>query len=426
VPDDAIQIKRHHGGDVAAGPAHVLVLDDSRAQRRLLAALLKKWGHPVTVCETPQDALTALADQTISVVLTDWMMPGMTGPEFCRAFRQIPRESYAYVILLTSKTEKSEIAHGLDAGADDFVSKPVDPHELRARMRAGMRIIDMQRELVWQNQRVRSTLVEIRGLYDALDRDLHDAKDLQDSLVRETFRQFDSGQIALTLRSSGHVGGDLVGFFPIDDDRIGVFSLDVSGHGVTSALLAARMAALLGTAAPEQNVAMIQHKGGKWDLLAPHKVAAKLNHMMFKEIGTDLYFTLALADLNLRSGAVTMVQAGHPHPAVLHPDGAVTWQGAGGMPIGLLEDAVFDSFTFTLTPGDRLVMYSDGVTECQGIGTGDLGEDGLESLLRLTADDHGDTLLNTLVTALQHFAGRSEFDDDVSLVAFDFTGPVRA
>ncbi len=186
------------------------------------------------------------------------------------------------------------------------------------------------------------------------------------------------------------------------------------------------MAALLGTAAPEQNVAMTQNKGGQWDLLPPHKVAAKLNHMMFSEIGTDLYFTLALADLNLRSGAVTMVQAGHPHPAVLHPDGSVTWQGAGGMPIGLLEDAVFDSFTFTLAPGDRLLMYSDGVTECQGIGTGDLGEDGLESLLRQTANDQGDALLDNLVTALQHFAGRTEFDDDVSLVAFDFTGPSPA
>jgi len=426
VPEDAIHIKHHPGVDFVAGPAHVLVLDDSRAQRRLLATLLRKWGHPVTVCETPADALAALADPSISIVLTDWMMPGMTGPEFCRAFRQMGRESYTYVILLTSKTEKSEIAHGLDAGADDFVSKPLDPHELRARMRAGKRIIDMQQELVWQNQRVRTTLTEMRGLYDALDRDLQDAKDLQDSLLRETFRQFDTGQIALTLRSSGHVGGDLVGFFPIDGERIGVFSLDVSGHGVTSALLAARMAALLGTAAPEQNVAMTQNKGGQWDLLPPHKVAAKLNHMMFSEIGTDLYFTLALADLNLRSGAVTMVQAGHPHPAILHPDGSVTWQGAGGMPIGLLEDAVFDSFTFTLAPGDRLFMYSDGVTECQGIGTGDLGEDGLESLLRQTADDQGDALLDNLVTALQHFAGRTEFDDDVSLVAFDFTGPSPA
>lgn len=426
VPDDAIQIRHHGEAGITAGPAHVLVLDDSRAQRRLLATLLRKWGHPVTVCETPRAALAALTDPSISIILTDWMMPGMTGPEFCRAFRQMNRESYAYVILLTSKSEKTEIAHGLDAGADDFVSKPLDPHELRARMRAGMRIIDMQRELVRQNQRVHSTLAEIRGLYDALDRDLHDAKDLQDSLLRETFRQFETGEIALTLRSSGHVGGDLVGFFPIDRDRIGAFSLDVSGHGVSSALLAARMAGLLGTSAPERNAAMTQHKGGHWDMLPPEQVATKLNRMMFNEIGTDLYFTLALADLNLKTGAVTMVQAGHPHPAILHADGAISWQGAGGLPIGLLEEATFESLSFTLSPGDRLVMYSDGVTECQGIGTGELGEDGLASLLRQTAGDHGDVLMDNIVTALQHFAGRAEFDDDVSMVAFDFKGPSPA
>ncbi|MGR3638931.1 PP2C family protein-serine/threonine phosphatase [Alterinioella nitratireducens] len=409
-----------------AGPAHVLVLDDSRAQRRLLATLLRRWGHPVTVCETPGDALEALTDHSISIILTDWMMPGMTGPEFTRAFRRTPREGYAYVILLTSKSEKAEIAHGLDAGADDFVSKPVDPHELRARMRAGIRIIEMQRELVWQNQRVRSTLAEIRGLYDALDRDLLEAKRLQDTLVRERFRQFDTGSIALTLRSSGHVGGDLIGFFPIDATRIGLFSLDVSGHGVTSALLAARMAALLGTAAPEQNVAMVQKRGGAWDALPPDRVAAKLNRMMFEEIETDLYFTLALAYLDLTTGAVQMVQAGHPHPAVLRPDGAVTWVGEGGMPIGLLEEAQFDSVTFHLEPGDRLMLYSDGITECENRAGEEFGEDGLAALLRRTAEDQGEALLETIVTAVQDFSGRTEFADDVSLVAFDFTGPSAA
>lgn len=409
-----------------AGPAHVLVLDDSRAQRRLLATLLRRWGHPVTVCETPGDALEALTDHSISIILTDWMMPGMTGPEFTRAFRRTPREGYAYVILLTSKSEKAEIAHGLDAGADDFVSKPVDPHELRARMRAGIRIIEMQRELVWQNQRVRSTLAEIRGLYDALDRDLLEAKRLQDTLVRERFRQFDTGSIALTLRSSGHVGGDLIGFFPIDAARIGLFSLDVSGHGVTSALLAARMAALLGTAAPEQNVAMVQKRGGAWDALPPDRVAAKLNRMMFEEIETDLYFTLALAYLDLTTGAVQMVQAGHPHPAVLRPDGAVTWVGEGGMPIGLLEEAQFDSVIFHLEPGDRLMLYSDGITECENRAGEEFGEDGLAALLRRTAEDQGEAMLETIVTAVQDFSGRTEFADDVSLVAFDFTGPSAA
>ena len=263
MPDDSTLLTARALGDgQGAPPCEVLVLESSRAQRQLLATMLRRWGYRVTICDHPNQALEVLEGSDIPIVLTDWILPGMTGPEFCRAFRAMQRESYGYVILLTSKTEKADLAEGLDAGADDFVAKPVYPPELRARIKAGQRIVSMQGELVTQNRKIRSTLAELRTLYDALDRDLHEAKRLQESLVRETFRPVRNGSVALTLRSSGHVGGDLVGFFPIPGDRVGIFSLDVSGHGVTSALLAARMAGLLGTSAPEQNVALVQTRGG--------------------------------------------------------------------------------------------------------------------------------------------------------------------
>lgn len=412
-------------GDLAAGapgaPSHVLILENSRAQRLFLTMLLRKWGHEVTVCDHPSKALDILTRSDISIVLTDWMMPGMSGPDFCRAFRTMDRERYAYVILLTSKSEKSEIAQGLDAGADDFVAKPVNPHELRARIQSGERIVAMQGKLVLQNRKIRTTLAELRTLYDALDRDLHEAKRLQESLVRETFRQLDGGSVALTLRSSGHVGGDLVGFFPIPGNHVGVFSLDVSGHGVTSALLAARMAGLLGTAAPEQNVALVQDPGGGWTALPPDAVARKLNAMMFQEVQTDLYFTICLADVCLGTGHVRMVQAGHPHPAILHSDGSVDWVGTGGMPVGLLPDARFETFDFQLSPGDRLLLHSDGFTECSAPTGGYLGEDGLEAILAARRNAAPDAFLPDCIAALERFAGRTDFDDDVSALCLEFT-----
>lgn len=422
MPED-ISITADQGRMTAGSvvPSHVLVLENSRAQRRLLATLLRKWGHDVTLCASPLDALEILGRSTIPIVVTDWMMPGMSGPDFCRAFRRLNRETYGYVILLTSKSDKSEIAQGLDAGADDFVTKPVTPPELRARIQAGERIVAMQAELVRQNRQIRTTLAEIRTLYDALDRDLLEAKRLQDSLVPETFRMVQNGSVALTLRSSGHVGGDLVGMFPIPGDRLGLFSLDVSGHGVTSALLTARMAGLLGTAAPEQNVALVQRKGGDWAALPPDSVAAKLNTMMFNEVETDLYFTLCYADVHLTTGQVRMVQAGHPHPAILHPGGDVSWVGEGGMPIGLLTGARFDTLDFTLSPGDRLILHSDGFTECSGPTGGFLGDAGLAQLLARHAETPHDHFLPQLVGELERYAGRPDFDDDVSALSFQFT-----
>lgn len=422
MPDDSLQmiapgLAGSHRGD----RPRVLLLESSRAQRRMLAMMLGKWGHEVIPCDRPEQALAILAREDIRIILTDWMLPGLSGPDFCRAFRAMARESYGYVILLTSKSEKTEIAQGLEAGADDFVAKPVNPHELRARILAGERIVAMQGELVSQNRRISATLAELRTLYDALDRDLLEAKRLQESLVRETFRPLPGGSVALALRSSGHVGGDLVGFFPIPGNRVGVFSLDVSGHGVTSALLAARMAGLLGTAAPEQNVALEQTRGGAWQALPPDAVARKLNTMMFQEVETDLYFTLCLAEVALDTGHVRMVQAGHPHPAILRAGGGIDWVGSGGMPIGLLPEAAFSTEEFTLAPGDRLLLHSDGFTECSGPRGNHLGDAGLADLMQGAADAPDEEYLPRLLRGLERFAGREEFEDDVSALCLRLT-----
>ena len=117
----------------------VLIVDDSRLQRRILGASLRKWGFVITEAESGEDALKICRTDPPDLVLSDWMMPGMSGLEFCDEFRRMPRENYGYFILLTSKSDKAEIASGLDAGADDFLTKPVNPGELRARISAGGR-----------------------------------------------------------------------------------------------------------------------------------------------------------------------------------------------------------------------------------------------------------------------------------------------
>ena len=133
------------------GKITVLVVDDSRAQRHLVAGNLKKWGFSVREAATGLEALEICKAQRIAMVLCDWVMPEMDGLEFCEAFREMEREHYGYFILLTSKSETKDVAEGLDKGADDFLSKPVNPVELRARLNAGLRMLDMQDQLIRQN-----------------------------------------------------------------------------------------------------------------------------------------------------------------------------------------------------------------------------------------------------------------------------------
>lgn len=401
----------------------VLIVDDSRAQRKILQMQLTRWGYDITEAASGDEALALCLAQDFDIVLSDWMMPGMSGLEFCKAFRGLPREGYGYFILLTSKSEKTEIADGLENGADDFLTKPVSSDELRARLRAGERILGMQDELVEKNRLIGSTLGELQKLYDSLDRDLIEARKLQQTLVRDRFRDFGAGTASLLLRPSGHVGGDLVGSFVISPQRIGVYAVDVSGHGVASAMMTARLAGLLSGASPDQNIALKTAPDGARDAWPPAEVAARLNRMMLEDFQVDQYFTLAYAEVDLETGRFSLVQAGHPHPMILRQNGNVEQLGEGGLPIGLIEGASYRQTTAQLCPGDRLFLMSDGVTECPSPDGEELGDEGLRKLLLQNAGLPSADLLEALVWDLNTHAGGQDFPDDVSGILFDYRGP---
>jgi sigma-B regulation protein RsbU (phosphoserine phosphatase) len=403
-------------------PLRVLVVDDSRAQRMLLVSLLRRWGHEVVECSSAAEALNAAKNPEIGLVISDWVMPGMTGPEFCRRLRAQARAGYAYVILLTSKTEDTALANGLEAGADDFLTKPVRTPELRARLNAGARIVAMQRDLVQKNALLTDALGEIRTLYGALDRDLEEARRLQRAQMQERARHYGPVDVSLWLQASGHIGGDMVGAFPVEGDTVGVFGLDVSGHGVASAMIAARVAGILSAASPDQNIALTRRADGGYSALSPDLVAERLNRMILSEMRSDRYFTLALGFLDTGTGRVSMVQAGHPHPLVLRACGRVDFVGSGGLPIGLIEGAVHDRFDVTLAPGDRMLIYSDGLIECPDEKGVELQEDGLARLVRAAAPHSGLHFLSALADGLARHAGTDGFPDDASAALIEYRG----
>ena len=403
-------------------PLHALVVDDSDLQRRILASFLTRWGFRVSEAASGQEALTLCAVETPDLVVSDWMMPGMDGLAFCRAFRALPSESYGYFILLTSKSGKEAVALGLDCGADDFLTKPVNPAELRARINAGTRIIDMQRQLSDKNRLITSTLAELQELYDALDSDLAEAKKLQQSLVRERSHDFGAAQVCLLLRSSGHVGGDLVGFYPAGDTHAGLFALDVSGHGISSALMTARLAGYMSSSAPEHNIALARDADGALIHLPPEQVVGSFNRLVLQELQTDHYLTLFLADVDLQTGRVVMVQAGHPNPMVQRRDGTLEILGAGGLPVGLFDSAVYHQFDCVLGPGDRLIVLSDGILECPDPQDRLLGTEGAASMLEELRDLAGAACLEAIIWNLTEYAGSCDFPDDISAILFEYKG----
>lgn len=192
----------------------VLIADDSLVMRRLLQATLESWGLDVTCASDGAEALEILQGETPpQLAILDWMMPVLTGPEVCRAVRDRATGPYTYLILLTSRNHREDIVEGMGAGADDYVVKPFDKHELEVRLRAGRRILDLQNQLMLAQEALRE-----QATRDALT-GCWNRRMILEILERETFRagreKRNLGVVMLDIDhfkqindTHGHAGGD--------------------------------------------------------------------------------------------------------------------------------------------------------------------------------------------------------------------------
>ena len=395
----------------------VLVVDDSVVQLKILSAMLKRWGFEVWQAECAEDALVLCEKVVPDAVLSDWMMPGMDGLEFCRRFREMRRDNYGYFILLTSKSEKGEIAAGLDAGADDFLTKPVNSNELRARINACARILEMERKLT-------DTLAELRGAYDAIDRDLRQARTIQEALVPRRSHDYGCARVSLLLKPCGHVGGDLVGFFSPNKFGLGVYSIDVSGHGITSALMTARVAGYLGGDFPDQNIALERRVENFVAFCPPEEVAQRMNDRLSADPGVLEYLTMGYVVFDFATGRVRMVQAGHPLPLLIRAGGGMEFVGSGGLPIGLVSDVAYEGVEFVMQPGDRLLIYSDGFSEATLKDGNMLDQHGLADLAGQCLGGTGTEFLDDLYWRLSQITrDGGNLEDDISAALLEYDGP---
>ncbi len=184
----------------------ILVAEDDCITRRLLEARLTQWGHEIVSCADGSQAWEVLNRQDApNLAVLDWMMPGMDGLTICREIRKMGKQPYTYIILLTAKSRQEDVIEGLEAGADDYIVKPFDAHELKVRVRAGSRIVHLQQDLV-------SALAasEYQASHDPLT-GLWNRKAVMDVLSRE---------LARSVREQTYVGviiGDLDHFKRIND-----------------------------------------------------------------------------------------------------------------------------------------------------------------------------------------------------------------
>lgn len=149
----------------AMGPSRVLLADDEAVTRRLLEAHLERAGFEVVTVSDGLSAWDALQGANAPpLVVLDWNMPGLDGPEICRRARSVTKRGYTYMVIVTARNDKRDVVEGLSAGADDYVSKPVDPDELLARLRTGERIVALEKSLQTKVQELQDALAHVEEL----------------------------------------------------------------------------------------------------------------------------------------------------------------------------------------------------------------------------------------------------------------------
>ncbi len=146
-----------------------LIAEDEAVSRHLLEVTLRKWGYDVVVASDGAEAWRLLqGDDAPELAILDWMMPGMDGPEVCRMVRELPQTLPTYIILLTARQSKDDIVQGLEAGADDYIAKPFDREELRARVQGGVRVVELQRSLAARVRELEEALTRVKQLQGLL------------------------------------------------------------------------------------------------------------------------------------------------------------------------------------------------------------------------------------------------------------------
>jgi sigma-B regulation protein RsbU (phosphoserine phosphatase) len=213
------------------------------------------------------------------------------------------------------------------------------------------------------------------------------------------------------LKSASDIGGDFYNYFKLDDNHVGFYALDVVGHGVPAALFAFMLAR---TIVPGEGVLMHNNR-----ITRPSEVARSLNDRFLNKSSTPQYFTMTYGVINMKTGKGQLCQAGSPYAIVANTDGTSSRLGDGGYPIGLIPGADYEDISFELSPGSRLLLYSDGLIEAENQNHKQFGFEGLVKVFNLNKDRSLNTAVQMSYEIIKRWCGKNDMDDDISMLALE-------
>jgi phosphoserine phosphatase RsbU/P len=454
----------------------IVIAEDSRIQAKMLQRRLEEAGHRVRWGDTGAAALALVRERRPDIIVSDIEMPEMTGYEFCKAVKGDAALRTIPFILLSTLSDPVDIIRGLDAGADNYVTKPYEPEFLLGRMRsllasplgdaadaaatlevslagqtfrvqAGRQqvlnlLVSTFENAVAKNQELVVTNQELSVARDSLEksnaelvglnaeisrrnaqmtRDLEAAAKVQRSLLPAADATLESARIAWRYVPCADLAGDFLNVFPLDAEHAGLFVVDVSGHGVPSSLMAVSVGRFLVPKATESSLLVRQGPDGRIVVVPPAGVATELNRLFQADEFSGLYFTMLYGVLHLPTGRLDYVSGGHPALVRVPADGGdVEHHGAEGFPIAFVPDVEYAQQTLQLAPGDRIYLYSDGVPEAMDAQRQPFGDERMNDCLRRSRAAPLDDAVAGLLAEVETWCRPNGPLDDVTILGLEW------
>ncbi len=370
----------------------VLIVDDVRANVDMLVEGLKS-DHKLSLALNGETALQIAARTPPDLVLLDIMMPGLDGYEVCRRLRRMPETAEVPIMFLSSLEDVQDKTRGFEAGANDYLTKPFEMLEVKARVRS---------------------LLKAKAYSDAVKEqmasELRVAREIQMGMLPHDFGWMEPAygvEFGAVLEPAREVGGDLYGVCAAAKDRLVVFLGDVSGKGIPASMFMVRAVSLARLLSRE--------------IVEPERILARLNDELAVDNPSGMFVTFLCAVYEPDSRRLTLANAGHCRPVLLRKDEPPRWAVKNlGTALGFETGLAFERTELRLSPGDVMVFYTDGVSEafnsqaeCYGNERllADTGTLAGQSAPAITAGLHGKVLA---------FAGSAPQSDDIAILTLRF------
>jgi sigma-B regulation protein RsbU (phosphoserine phosphatase) len=398
----------------------VVIAEDSRVQGKVLQQRLIAAGYDAHVGINGELALELVQKLKPDIVVSDIEMPKMNGYELCSAIKQSEEPKRCPVILLSTLNDAEDIIKGLAAGADNYITKPYDIKFLIARIedlrsnpvqdvdlessstipvtlggqvyevrsgrqqtlnllvsvfenaveknkelhRSNEHLILAKEKLSAWNTQLESLNSQLNEFNSRMKRDLQAAARMQQSLLPNEAIEVPEVAVAWDYTPCEELAGDFLNYAKLDENTLGLYVVDVCGHGAASALLAVAIGRVLSTVVSATSLLVrLDPFTGKRVVTPPTTVVGELNKRFPMESQGGLHFTILYGVLDLRTKLFRYACAGHPQPVHLPKGQKAVFASGEGLAVGWVDDVEFDEFTLQLAAGDRLLLYSDGVPE---------------------------------------------------------------